>query len=325
MIDQSPVGATARSNPATYTGVMDDVRKAFAGANKVDAGLFSFNSKGACEDCKGTGVIYTDLAFLDGVKTPCEVCQGRRFKDEVLAYTLDGKSISDVLALTVAQALDFFTQREIVRKLQAMSDVGLDYLTLGQPLSTLSGGECQRIKLASELHKEGSIYVLDEPTTGLHLLGHRQPAGDHQPPGGRREHGDRDRAQPGRDPQRGLDHRPGPGGGQQGRAPGLRRDAAGAAGGAGVADGAVLAGGGVRAPYPGAAAGARRGAPQSLVATRMWKREKAVSSATRSPAPRQSWCSSERVLTTLPQVSSYHWARAAKRVGMVRRASSVSG
>jgi excinuclease UvrABC ATPase subunit len=169
VIDQSAVGASTRSNPATYTGVMDDVRKTFATANKVDAGLFSFNSKGACENCNGSGVIYTDLAFLDGIKTPCEACQGRRFKDEVLAYRLDGKSISDVLALTVAQALDFFTQREIVRKLQAMSDVGLDYLTLGQPLSTLSGGECQRIKLASELHKRGSIYVLDEPTTGLHM------------------------------------------------------------------------------------------------------------------------------------------------------------
>jgi len=169
VIDQSAVGASSRSNPATYTGVMDDVRKAFAATNKVDAGLFSFNSKGACENCKGTGVIYTDLAFLDGVKIPCEICQGRRFKDEVLRHTLDGKSISDVLALTVVQALGFFTQREIVRKLQAMSDVGLDYLTLGQPLSTLSGGECQRIKLASELHKRGSIYVLDEPTTGLHI------------------------------------------------------------------------------------------------------------------------------------------------------------
>ncbi len=169
VIDQSAVGTSTRSNPATYTGVMDDVRKAFAAANKVDAGLFSFNSKGACENCKGSGVIYTDLAFLDGVKLPCEICQGRRFKDEVLEYRLDGKSVSDVLTLTVAQALGFFTRREIVRKLQAMSDVGLEYLTLGQPLSTLSGGECQRIKLASELHKQGSIYVLDEPTTGLHL------------------------------------------------------------------------------------------------------------------------------------------------------------
>jgi len=169
VIDQSAVGTTSRSNPATYTGVMDDIRKAFASANKVDAGMFSFNSKGACENCKGSGVIYTDLAFLEGVKTPCEVCEGRRFHRDVLAYTLNGKSIADVLALTVAQALRFFKQREIVRKLQAMSDVGLDYLTLGQPLSTLSGGECQRIKLASELHKRGSVYVLDEPTTGLHM------------------------------------------------------------------------------------------------------------------------------------------------------------
>jgi len=174
VIDQSAVGTTSRSNPATYTGVMDDVRKAFAAANKVDAGLFSFNSKGACENCKGSGVIYTDLAFLDGIKTPCEICEGRRFKDEVLEYTLDGRNVSEVLGLTVAQALSSFTQREIVRKLQAMSDVGLDYLTLGQPLSTLSGGECQRIKLASELHRKGNIYVLDEPTTGLHMsdIGH---------------------------------------------------------------------------------------------------------------------------------------------------------
>jgi excinuclease UvrABC ATPase subunit len=175
VIDQSAVGASTRSNPATYTGVMDDLRKAFASANKVDAGLFSFNSKGACEACNGSGVVYTDLAFLDAFKSPCEVCQGRRFKDDVLAYTLDGKSISDVLAMTVAQAVELFQKRkEIVRRLQAMHDVGLDYLTLGQPLSTLSGGECQRIKLASELHKDGSVYVLDEPTTGLHMsdVGH---------------------------------------------------------------------------------------------------------------------------------------------------------
>jgi excinuclease UvrABC ATPase subunit len=169
VIDQSAVGTSTRSNPATYTGVMDDVRKAFAAANTVDAGLFSFNSKGACENCNGSGVIYTDLAFLDGVRSPCETCHGRRFKEEVLAYTLNGKSISDVLALTVAEALDCFTQSAIFRKLEAMRDVGLHYLTLGQPLSTLSGGECQRIKLASELHKEGSVYVLDEPTTGLHM------------------------------------------------------------------------------------------------------------------------------------------------------------
>ena len=170
VIDQSAVGATTRSNPATYTGVMDDLRKAFATANKVDAGLFSFNSKGACEACNGSGVVYTDLAFLDAFKSPCEVCQGRRFKDDVLEYKLDGKSISDVLAMTVTEALDLFQKRkEVVRKLEAMRDVGLGYLTLGQPLSTLSGGECQRIKLASELHKDGSVYVMDEPTTGLHM------------------------------------------------------------------------------------------------------------------------------------------------------------
>lgn len=174
VINQAAVGVSTRSNPATYTGILDDVRKAFASANKVDAGLFSFNSKGACENCQGLGVIYSDVGFLDTVKTPCEICGGRRFKEEVLAYHLNGKSIADVLDLTVLQALEYFKIKEITVKLQAMSDVGLDYLKLGQPLSTLSGGECQRIKLASELHKKGSIYVMDEPTTGLHTsdIGH---------------------------------------------------------------------------------------------------------------------------------------------------------
>lgn len=174
VIDQSAVGVSSRSNPATYTGIMDDVRKAFATKNKVSPSLFSFNSKGACATCQGLGVIYTNMAFMDEVKLPCETCGGKRFKDEVLGYLLDGKSISDVLALSVREALEFFTVKEIVRRLQALSDVGLDYLTLGQPLSTLSGGECQRIKLASELHKKGSIYVMDEPTTGLHMsdIGH---------------------------------------------------------------------------------------------------------------------------------------------------------
>ena len=174
VIDQSAVGVNSRSNPATYTGILDDVRKAFASANKVQASLFSFNSKGACENCQGLGVVYTELSFFDSVKSPCEVCGGKRFKDEVLAYKLNGKSISDVLAMNVQQALEYFEIKEVVRKLQAMSDVGLDYLGLGQPLSTLSGGECQRIKLASELHKQGSIYIMDEPTTGLHMsdIGH---------------------------------------------------------------------------------------------------------------------------------------------------------
>ncbi len=169
VVDQTPVGTSSRSNPATYTGIMDVIRKAFANANSVDAGLFSFNSKGACENCKGAGVLTTNLGFLDDAKTVCDVCEGHRFKAEVLEYKFNGKSISEVLQLTVAQSIEFFELKEIAQKLQAMSDVGLDYLSLGQPLSTLSGGECQRIKLASELHKKGSVYVLDEPTTGLHM------------------------------------------------------------------------------------------------------------------------------------------------------------
>jgi excinuclease UvrABC ATPase subunit len=147
---------------------MDDLRKAFAAANNVSASLFSFNSKGACENCQGAGVMYTDLAFLDGIKTPCEICNGKRFKEEVLTYKLNGKSIADVLEMTVQSSLEFLQQKEVQKKLHTLADVGLGYLTLGQPLSTLSGGECQRIKLASELHKRGSVYVLDEPTTGLH-------------------------------------------------------------------------------------------------------------------------------------------------------------
>jgi excinuclease UvrABC ATPase subunit len=169
VIDQSPVGVSSRSNPGTYTGIMDDVRKAFAAANKVSPSLFSFNSEGACENCQGLGVIYTEIPAMGEVKSLCEICEGKRFKDEVLEYKLNGKSINDVLEMTVRQALEYFKIDKITSKLQAMSDVGLDYLTLGQPLSTLSGGECQRIKLASELHKQGSIYVLDEPTTGLHM------------------------------------------------------------------------------------------------------------------------------------------------------------
>jgi excinuclease UvrABC ATPase subunit len=169
VIDQSAVGVSSRSNPGTYTGIMDDVRKAFAAANKVSPSLFSFNSEGACQNCQGLGVIYTEIPAMGEVKSPCEICEGKRFKDEVLAYKLNGKSINDVLQMTVGQALEYFKIDKITNKLQAMSDVGLDYLTLGQPLSTLSGGECQRIKLASELHKQGSIYVLDEPTTGLHM------------------------------------------------------------------------------------------------------------------------------------------------------------
>jgi excinuclease UvrABC ATPase subunit len=169
VIDQSPVGVSSRSNPGTYTGIMDEVRKAFASANKVSPSLFSFNSEGACESCQGLGVIYTEIPAMGEVKSPCEICEGKRFKDEVLEYKFNGRSINDVLEMTVRQALEYFKIDKVTSKLQAMSDVGLDYLTLGQPLSTLSGGECQRLKLASELHKQGSIYVLDEPTTGLHM------------------------------------------------------------------------------------------------------------------------------------------------------------
>jgi len=168
VIDQSAVGVNSRSNPATYTGIMDIVRKSFATANSVDASLFSFNSKGACENCQGTGYVATDLAFLEEAKLVCEICEGTRYKEEVLQYTLNGKNIIEVLNMTIAEALEFFDNKDVNKKLQAMNDVGLDYLSLGQPLSTLSGGECQRIKLASELHKKGSIYVMDEPTTGLH-------------------------------------------------------------------------------------------------------------------------------------------------------------
>ena len=168
-IDQSAVAANRRSNLTTYTGILDPIRRLFAKANGVSASLFSANSTGACPDCQGLGVIYTDLAFMEGVKSTCETCGGRRFKEEVLAYRLRGRSISDVLEMTAAEALEFFTEKRIREVLRAVNDVGLDYLRLGQPLSTLSGGECQRVKLATELHKKGSVYVMDEPTTGLHM------------------------------------------------------------------------------------------------------------------------------------------------------------
>ncbi len=169
VIDQKPAGTSIRSNPATYTGIMNAIRKSFSRGNKVNKSLFSFNSKGACPECQGNGFTYTDLAFLEEIRTTCETCHGKRFKEEVLQYKLDGKSISDVLDMTVFQALQFFDRKDICHTLKALQDVGLGYVTLGQPLSTLSGGECQRIKLADELHKEGGVYILDEPTTGLHM------------------------------------------------------------------------------------------------------------------------------------------------------------
>jgi len=169
IIDQNLARGSRRSNTATCTGILDNVRKAFAKANKVDASLFSANSKGACPDCNGLGVIYTDLAHLDPMVTTCETCQGKRFTDEVLRHKLRGRSISEVYEMSVADAASFFTEPAVAKILQGLVDVGLGYLTLGQPLSTLSGGERQRLKLAAELGKEGNIYVLDEPTTGLHM------------------------------------------------------------------------------------------------------------------------------------------------------------
>ncbi|MPQ25422.1 ATP-binding cassette domain-containing protein [Bacillus paralicheniformis] len=169
VIDQKSVSTSIRSTPATYTGIMDAIRYSFASANKVSKSLFSFNSKGACPECQGNGFINTDLAFLESIRTTCETCNGKRFTDEVLQYKLDGKSISDVLDMTVLEALQFFREKDVVSTFKALSEVGLDYMTLGQPLNTLSGGECQRIKLAGELHRSGNIYVLDEPTTGLHM------------------------------------------------------------------------------------------------------------------------------------------------------------
>ncbi len=168
VIDQAAIGASSRSTPATYTDIMDAVRDLFAKANKTKPALFSFNSKGACPTCHGLGVTSTDLAFLDPIVTVCETCDGKRFTEDVLAMTVRGKSIADVLEMSVAKALEFFTEKAIVPTLRALDDVGLGYITLGQSVSTLSGGERQRLKLATELHNAAKIYVLDEPTTGLH-------------------------------------------------------------------------------------------------------------------------------------------------------------
>ena len=169
IIDQNLARGSRRSNTATYTGILDNVRKAFAKANGVDASLFSANSKGACPDCNGLGVTFTDLAHLDPMATVCETCEGKRFLPEVLEHLLRGKSISDVYQMSVVDAVVFFTEPAIAKILRGLDDVGLGYLTLGQPLSTLSGGERQRLKLAAELGKQGNIYVLDEPTTSLHM------------------------------------------------------------------------------------------------------------------------------------------------------------
>ncbi|KQT74957.1 ATP-binding cassette domain-containing protein [Microbacterium sp. Leaf436] len=169
VVDQSAIKGSRRSSPATYTGILDAVRAAFAKANGVKPALFSANSEGACVACKGLGVIVTELGFQSTVETVCELCGGTGFSDAVLEYTLDGKNIAEVLALSVAEAAEFLVTGPAVAVLARLNDVGLGYLTLGQALNTLSGGERQRLKLAISMAKSGAVYVLDEPTTGLHL------------------------------------------------------------------------------------------------------------------------------------------------------------
>lgn len=173
-IDQGAIRGSRRSNPATYTGLLDPIRTAFAKANGVKPALFSANSEGACPSCKGAGVIYTDLAMMAGVATPCEDCGGKRFQAEVLTYRLGGRDISEVLAMPVSEAAEFFGSGPAKTPaahavLGRLADVGLGYISLGQPLTTLSGGERQRLKLAAQMAEKGDIYVLDEPTAGLHL------------------------------------------------------------------------------------------------------------------------------------------------------------
>ncbi|MFD7226994.1 ATP-binding cassette domain-containing protein [Streptomyces sp. NPDC059881] len=173
-VDQSPIKGSRRSNPATYTGLLEPIRKAFAKVNGVKPALFSANSEGACPTCNGAGVIYTDLAMMAGVSTPCEDCEGKRFQASVLEYHLGGRDISEVLAMSVTEAEEFFRAGEAHtpaahRILVRLADVGLGYLSLGQPLTTLSGGERQRLKLATHMAEKGGVYVLDEPTAGLHL------------------------------------------------------------------------------------------------------------------------------------------------------------
>ncbi|WP_329378199.1 excinuclease ABC subunit UvrA [Streptomyces sp. NBC_01716] len=167
--DQSPIRGSRRSNPATYTGLLSPIRTAFAKANGVKAALFSANSEGACPNCNGLGLVYTDLAMMAGVASVCEECEGKRFTPEVLTYRLNGKNISEVLSMSVAEAHDYFSTGQAHAILGRLTDVGLSYLRLGQPLNTLSGGERQRLKLAIQMAEKSSVYILDEPTTGLHM------------------------------------------------------------------------------------------------------------------------------------------------------------
>lgn len=168
VLDQKPIGVSSRSTPATYTGAMDEIRKLFAKANKVGVEWFSFNSKGACPVCKGKGEIAPDVAFADPVTIRCEECGGHRYNAKALSYTYNGKNIEQVMGLTIREAVAFFPEQKVHQLLQSLLDVGLGYMTLGQPTSTLSGGETQRLKLASRLGESGNVYVLDEPSLGMH-------------------------------------------------------------------------------------------------------------------------------------------------------------
>ena len=214
-VDQTGIRGSRRSNPATYTGLLDPIRKAFAKANGVKPGLFSANSEGACPTCNGTGVIYTDLGMMAGVSSVCEDCEGKRFQASVLDRHFGGRDISEVLAMSVTEAETFFGEGEartpaahtIVARL---ADVGLGYLSLGQPLTTVSGGERQRLKLATHLGDKGGIYVLDEPTTGLHLADVEQTARPAGPTRRLRKVGHRHLPPPGGDGACRLDHRPRP-------------------------------------------------------------------------------------------------------------------
>jgi excinuclease UvrABC ATPase subunit len=174
VIDQGAIRGSRRSNPATYTGLLDPIRKAFGKANGVKPALFSSNSEGACPSCNGAGVIYTELGIMNTVESICEECEGKRFQASVLGYTLGGRNIAEVLAMSVTEAEEFFDDGEARtpaahKILGRLVDVGLGYVSLGQPLTTLSGGERQRLKLATQMAEKGDVYVLDEPTSGLHL------------------------------------------------------------------------------------------------------------------------------------------------------------
>ncbi len=174
LVDQGAIKGSRRSNPATYTGLLEPIRKGFAKANGVKPALFSSNSEGACPTCNGAGVIYTELGVMATVESTCEECEGRRFQASVLEYTFGGRNIAEVLAMPVSEAVEFFDEGEAKlpaahKILTRLSDVGLGYISLGQPLTTLSGGERQRLKLATHMGEKGDVLILDEPTTGLHL------------------------------------------------------------------------------------------------------------------------------------------------------------